>query len=209
MLEYILYALVGFFVGGVMFSYLIPKIFCKVDTVKEGSDHNPGAANAISVAGKGVGIICLLLDVAKGFLPVFLAKTFIGNGAEDPLLNPLFSLVIIAPTAGHAFSPMMKFKGGKAIAVTCGALLALAPQSLDVVWLVLIMTLLSLVVIVKPDSLRMIISMSLLFVFNIVLNDILSVRIGVCVIAAIVIFKHVINYGEEKANVRLFFMKKK
>lgn len=202
MLRYLLFAAAGFISGSVMYSYLIPKHFCEVDTVEEGSDHNPGATNAIICAGKKIGILCLLLDIAKGFTPVFLAKTFLDVN------NIFFALVIAAPVLGHAFSPLMKFRGGKAIATTCGSLIALMPQSYSIIWLVSAMTVLSLVIVIKPDSLRMIVSMIFLMAYTVMMESMLSVKIGVIAVSVIVIYKHMINYGDEKKHVRLFFMKK-
>ena len=200
--KYLLFALAGFFSGSTMYSYLIPKHFCNVDTVEEGSDHNPGATNAILCAGKGVGILCPFLDILKGFVPVFLARLLLGTG------DIWFAFIIVAPVAGHAFSPFMGFKGGKAIATSCGVLAALFPESLAVVWLVLIMTLFSLIVVIKPDSLRMIISMLLLCGMNIAFTRTAGLEIGISVLSAIVIYKHLRNYGDEKKKVRLFFQKK-
>ncbi len=202
MLKYLLFAISGFISGSVMYSYLIPKHFCEIDTVEQGSDHNPGATNAMRCAGTKIGILCLLLDIAKGFVPVFVAKSFLDINYS------LFALVIVAPVIGHAFSPLMKFRGGKAIAASCGVLGALLPDSFAIIWLLLIMTVFSLVIVVKPDSLRMIVSMLVLIAVSFATNDVLPVKVAVISVSAIVILKHFMNYGDEKKAVRLFFMKK-
>ena len=46
-LKYLLFALAGYVSGSIMYSYLIPKLFCGVDIVKEGEDHNPGMTNVM------------------------------------------------------------------------------------------------------------------------------------------------------------------
>lgn len=76
-LKYLLFALAGYVSGSIMYSYLIPKLFCGVDIVKEGEDHNPGMTNVMRCVSVKLGVLCLLLDVAKGFAPVFLAKLYV------------------------------------------------------------------------------------------------------------------------------------
>lgn len=134
------FALAGFFLGGVMFSALIPRWFCGVDVRAESKDGNPGAGNAFMRCGVGVGFLCLLLDLFKGFFPVFTAWRFLGNGWRAFL----FSLVLLSPVLGHAVAPFSffsrkqshgkqpggkLFRGGKGIATSFGVLLALLPFS--------------------------------------------------------------------------------
>ena len=132
-LKYLLFALAGYVSGSIMYSYLIPKLFCGVDIVKEGEDHNPGMTNVMRCVSVKLGVLCLLLDVAKGFAPVFLAKLYVPD-----FKNMLFALVIAAPVLGHAFTPILKFKGGKAIATSYGVLLALIPDSFMVLRMAII-----------------------------------------------------------------------
>ena len=84
-------------------------------------DGNPGAANVFRAGDIKIGLLALFLDIAKGVPFVLIAHSVLG----------LPELVVIAvglsAILGHAFSPILRFKGGKAIAVTFGVLLAL-PQ---------------------------------------------------------------------------------
>ena len=113
--------LAGFVSGSIMYSYLIPRMICGKDVRLSAADHNPGAANAGLTCGKGVGILCGVLDVLKGFAPVFIACMLgIANGWA-------VAAIVVAPALGHAFSPMLRAKGGKAIAPAYGALLGLLP----------------------------------------------------------------------------------
>ena len=82
-LKYLLFALAGYVSGSIMYSYLIPKLFCGVDIVKEGEDHNPGMTNVMRCVSVKLGVLCLLLDVAKGFVPVFLAKLYVPDYKSD------------------------------------------------------------------------------------------------------------------------------
>ena len=82
--------------------------------VREAGDHNPGATNALRLGGWRVGLPAFMLDISKGALPVGLAHyVFAYRGL--PLL-----LVALAPLAGSAFSPFLKFRGGKSLSVSLG-----------------------------------------------------------------------------------------
>jgi glycerol-3-phosphate acyltransferase PlsY len=77
-------------------------------------DGNPGAANAWRAGGWRLGLAVLLLDYAKGALPVAAARFALGL-AGWPLV-----WVALAPILGHVFSPFLGFRGGKGLAVTFG-----------------------------------------------------------------------------------------
>ncbi len=72
---YLFYSFFGYLSGSVLYSYLIPKYFCHVDVRTVNEDQNPGAFNAFSVAGPRIGLLCVLCDIGKGFLPVFLGDS--------------------------------------------------------------------------------------------------------------------------------------
>ena len=202
-LKYLLFIVAGYVSGSIMYSYLIPKLFCGVDIVKEGDDHNPGMTNVMRCVSVKLGILCLVLDVAKGFVPVFLAKMYVPD-----YRHMLFALIIAAPVLGHAFTPILKFKGGKAIATSYGVLLALIPDSFMVLRMAVITAIFSLIIIVKPDSLRFIISMFLFAVCNFFFHDVTSFVIGSLIVSATVILKHLMNYGDEKLKLSFPFQKK-
>ncbi len=90
-----------------------------VDVRKSGSG-NVGATNVARVVGKRQGILTLAADMAKGFVPVFVALQlgFDTGGA---------AFVAIAAFLGHLFPVFLKFKGGKGVATALGIFLALAP----------------------------------------------------------------------------------
>jgi glycerol-3-phosphate acyltransferase PlsY len=117
MLEVILWSLFGFFLGSVPFALVIGKLFTKTD-IRSIGDGNPGGTNALKAGGLKAGIPAILLDIAKGFLPIFLAQAY---GLSKWELIP----VCLAPILGHAFSPFLKFRGGKALGATGGVWVAL------------------------------------------------------------------------------------
>ena len=96
---YLFYLLFGYLSGSVLYSYLIPKHFCHVDVRTTNEDQNPGAFNAFSAAGPRVGLFCVLCDIGKGFLPVFLAV----HSSAVSMGSWLFALILLAPVAGHAW----------------------------------------------------------------------------------------------------------
>ncbi len=82
-------------------------------------DGNPGAFNAVRAGGLTWGGLALMLDVTKGAFPVGLAR-YIFEIEGLPL-----AMIAVAPLLGHAFSPFLNFKGGKAIATTGGVWIGL------------------------------------------------------------------------------------
>lgn len=112
MLELIWIA-ISFLFGSLPLSVWLGRVVLKVD-IRESGDGNPGAANVWRVGGAGWGAVAVLLDFLKGAIPVALAN-FVLEFEGVPL-----AAAAIAPIAGHAFSPFLKFLGGKSLAVTFG-----------------------------------------------------------------------------------------
>jgi glycerol-3-phosphate acyltransferase PlsY len=105
-------SVLGFALGSLPFSLWLAKVMVGVD-VRKIDDGNPGAINAWRAGGSKVGIPALLLDFLKGALPVGLAAHL---GIQGWGLVP----IILAPPVGHAFSPLLGLRGGKAVAATFG-----------------------------------------------------------------------------------------
>lgn len=109
----LLWVAVAFVAGALPFSVWIGQITLGRD-IRAYGDSNPGATNVLRAGGRGAALIALLLDFVKGALPVGVAYLSAGlNG---------WALVVTAvmPVLGHAFSPFLHFRGGKAVAVTGG-----------------------------------------------------------------------------------------
>lgn len=117
MLDIFAWSLFGFLLGSIPFSILMGKLFAKRD-IRTVGDGNPGGANALKAGGLKAGIPAILLDMAKGFVPVWLAQR---AGLAEWSLIP----AALAPVLGHAFSPFLGFRGGKALAATGGVWVAL------------------------------------------------------------------------------------
>ena len=124
----------AYLLGSVPTGYLLGYL-SGVDVRKAGSG-NVGATNVARVAGKKLGLLTLVADAAKGFIPVYLAR-------ELGLDAGLTALVALAAFTGHLYPVFLKFQGGKGVATALGALLALAPAATGVLLLVFLIAALS------------------------------------------------------------------
>ncbi len=118
MFEMLLWMVIGFFAGSLPFSVWIGRVALKKDITAYG-DANPGATNVLRAGGRGAAALALLLDILKAAIPVGVAYQIVG--IDDWRLVP----VAVAPVFGHAFSPFLRFHGGKALATTLGMWIAL------------------------------------------------------------------------------------
>lgn len=107
--------LISYFLGSLPFSYLIGKKLFNIDIRSKGSG-NPGTTNAFRTFGAKAGILTLILDVLKGAIAVVIGR-YLG-GEYGALIALLFAPI------GHIYSFILKFKGGKGVATTAGALTA-------------------------------------------------------------------------------------
>ena len=113
-----LWAVIGFFSGSLMFSSWLARWSLGRD-LREVGDGNPGATNALKAGGWKLGALALVLDALKGAIPVSLARYGVGMYGLDIVI------VAVATILGHAYSPWMGFKGGKAVAVSMGVWMAI------------------------------------------------------------------------------------
>jgi len=109
----------SFVLGALPFSVWLARL-AGADARRYG-DGNPGAANAWRAGGWKIGLPALLLDVLKGAVPVGVAN--LSGAVTGWGLVP----VALAPVLGHAFSPFLRFRGGKALAPTFGVWTGLLP----------------------------------------------------------------------------------
>ncbi len=202
-MEAIFYIVVGFVSGSVMYSYLLPRWFYKTDITQISDDGNPGTANVAKLVSVPCGLLCLILDLTKGILPVWIASHRLNTQSM------LFALVIAAPVLGHAFSPLLHFHGGKAIATSFGVLLGILPMEPIVVLLAVFMVLFSVVIVVKPHSHRVCLSFLLTTLLCIPFRISMSYILAMLLITAVVSYKHYFHTEKEALQVSLFRVKNK
>jgi glycerol-3-phosphate acyltransferase PlsY len=110
--------LFAYLVGSIPIGVLLARLKGK-DPRKTGSG-NIGATNVMRSAGKVLGILTLIGDVLKGFVPTWIAIQ-LGMPAF------IIALVGLAVFSGHLFPVFLKFKGGKGVATGAGVYLAISP----------------------------------------------------------------------------------
>jgi acyl phosphate:glycerol-3-phosphate acyltransferase len=106
----------GFLIGSINPATIIATILHK--DLRQGSG-NPGATNAGRVLGLRWGVVVGLIDVLKGFVPTFLALVLVDRFTAY--------VVGLAAVLGHVLSPFLKGRGGKGVATSLGAMLAVFP----------------------------------------------------------------------------------
>lgn len=119
----ILFILFSYIIGAIPFGMIIGRKAAGIDITRKGSG-NIGATNVAREIGIKWGLLTLLLDLLKGFIPVFITKIYI-SGVEGFFLI----IVSIAVLLGHRFSAFLEFRGGKGVATAFGVFLALSPIS--------------------------------------------------------------------------------
>lgn len=131
MLPLVLIAL-AYVIGSIPFSFLIARAFTGKDVRLEGSG-NVGATNVARTAGRGAGVLALLLDLVKGYAVVAVARWLV-NREQWPFaagVQPWESREMWIALAGllavlaHMFPVWLRFHGGKGVATAAGVLLAL------------------------------------------------------------------------------------
>jgi acyl phosphate:glycerol-3-phosphate acyltransferase len=107
--------LLAYLIGSVPFAIITSRAFRLPDPREYGS-KNPGATNVLRSGNKLAALITLLGDGAKGYFAVWLTQHFTGSVAAAAAL---------AVFLGHLFPLFLRFRGGKGVATSFGAWLAL------------------------------------------------------------------------------------
>ncbi len=123
-------AFVGaFLIGSIPVGYLIGRFLYRTDIRTQGSG-NIGAMNALRTLGTAGAVAVLLLDALKGFAPTLWSLTFFRGhldiGGLPPTEQFIAALVAAGAVLGHCFSPWLRFRGGKGVATSFGAVFALS-----------------------------------------------------------------------------------
>ena len=130
--------LASYLFGATPFGYLAGKM--RGIDIRDHGSGNIGATNVLRVLGKPVGITVLVLDLLKGLMPVLVTKWLAAGNDTGSEATIVAMLAALGTILGHNFTFWLKFRGGKGIATSAGALLALLPVAMGcglVVWLVL------------------------------------------------------------------------
>lgn len=109
----------GYLIGSLSFAVIVSRVMGLSDPRTFGS-KNPGATNVLRSGNKAAAILTLLLDAAKGWLPIALVKWY---GQAYGLGDGTLALVGLAAFLGHVFPVFFRFAGGKGVATALGVLL--------------------------------------------------------------------------------------
>ena len=126
----VLIVLLAYLIGSIPTAYVLFRIKRGDDIRKYGSG-NVGGTNVIRTLGTSWGLMTIILDVIKGFIPVLISY----------LLYPtdliLVAVVSVVTVLGHSFPVYIKFKGGKAIATSLGVIIGISvlPFVVSPLWL--------------------------------------------------------------------------
>jgi glycerol-3-phosphate acyltransferase PlsY len=194
MLDAVYIIIIGYLFGSIPTAIIAGKLLKKID-IREHGSGNAGATNVFRVLGPKWGIIVLLIDMLKGFIPVFWIAGLIHLQADTLIYYQI--LAAISAIAGHVWTIFAGFKGGKGVGTSAGVFLGLAPLPLSAALLVFII----IVAVTKYVSLGSI-TASLIFLIILLLQkyvmqvnipDILLYLAGAVV--AIILYAHRSNIG--------------
>jgi glycerol-3-phosphate acyltransferase PlsY len=126
--------LIAYLLGSIPFGYVLTRMTGRGD-IREVGSGNIGATNVLRTGSKGLAAATLLLDIAKGGLAVWIGQQSQFVGAE--------SYAAAGVLIGHLYPVWLRFKGGKGVATSAGAILGVMPiaaVSIFLVWLVVFLT---------------------------------------------------------------------
>ena len=115
----VLIALLAYLLGSVPIGLILTRRFGSVDPRQTGS-HNIGATNIYRTAGRRLGILTLIGDIAKGAIPVWVA-------IQMGLSHWWVAFSGLTAVLGHIFPIFLGFKGGKGVATAFGTYLVISP----------------------------------------------------------------------------------
>jgi glycerol-3-phosphate acyltransferase PlsY len=178
MLANIAYLIFAYLFGSISSAIIICRILSLPDPRFEGS-KNPGATNVLRLGGVKIAVIVLILDMLKGFIPVFLAKLL---GASPVLL----SLICLSAVLGHMFPVFFQFKGGKGVATAGGAFFGIS----GVLGTLAFGTWLIVASISKYSSLASLVTLALAPFYALYMTHNTSVFSVIAVISIFILYKH-------------------
>ena len=192
MINNFIVAICSYLIGSIPTAYIIGNLVKKIDIRNFGSG-NVGATNVFRVLGARWGIITLILDMLKGFIPVYIVKKIFNDSFNEQLISGAFVVI------GHIFTIFLKFSGGKGVASAAGFLLAFTPIE-TIFTLIVFIAVFAITHIVSLGSIIAAISYPIIIFF---FKHPMKLQIFSIILALLIIVKHKKNIerlikGEEK-----------
>jgi len=178
----------AYLIGSIPTAYIAGKINRGID-IRDFGSGNVGATNTLRVLGKKMGILVLIIDMLKGAFCVLILPDIFYNSQMNIDISVLKAALAGFAICGHIWTVFLKFKGGKGVATTCGAILAL---SLKPALLALGLFILC-VYISKYVSLSSIIMMAGVILFMLLYNQPISYVILSIILFFIICYTHRTN----------------
>jgi len=121
-------AVVGYLIGSIPVGLIVGRVTRGIDVREYGSGVT-GATNVIRTSGMKAGVIVIILDIAKGILPVYLGQAFAHLADIGATHDRAWVAAIagFAAVCGHIWPLFANFRGGRAVASGYGAALAMNP----------------------------------------------------------------------------------
>lgn len=176
---FILIMIAIYLIAAIPTGVVIARLMGGEDVRQKGSG-NIGATNVYRVAGKLAGVLTLVGDTLKGFLPLLAFKTWL---EPTPTQLGIASAVAIL---GHCYPVYLKFKGGKGVATALGIFLVISPKAVFFALIVFILT----VAITRYISLGSVLAALSAPLVILLLNHQQPIFLATLFIAALVIWRH-------------------
>ncbi len=177
------YLLAGYLSGSVLYAHIWGRLLCGRDVTAGTRDGNPGTANAFMEGGFWCGMLTLLCDLTKGFLPVWL---FLRQADSADIA---LAFVLAAPVIGHILPLFHHFHGGKGIATSFGCLLGLYPAIACALILAGCFIAFSTILVISPHYYRTLAAYLAAAAITLLTVKILAVRLGMLLVSGAVSVK--------------------
>lgn len=172
--------IISYFIGTISGAYLVGNKFLDTDVRKYGSG-NAGTTNAIRVLGKKWGVITFVIDFLKGSIVTFIVKYVLKQNDLTVVISILLAVI------GHDFPYYMKFKGGKGVATTMGALAVFNFKLTFIAWAIWMAT----AIITKIASIASLgFFAAIIVLFNCFSHNTIDVNIVITITALLGILRH-------------------
>jgi len=187
----IVYIIIVYVSSAIPWAYYIGKLRLNSD-IRNYGDKNPGTVNVFRAGSITWGFIASFFEITKSGLPIYF---FLSNYSIDNFTMIIF---VIASLFGHGFSPFLKFKGGKSLAVTAGTWLAITKFE---AFYIITPCLAIMKLIQKNDAITVTVAFSSLGIYLLLRNPTTfsthTLIIGILFNLLFIIFKHRKEYKEK------------
>ncbi len=124
MINYVIIFVVAYLLGNISTSYIITKKMLGVDIRTQGSG-NAGSTNVLRTLGKKAGVMTFVGDLLKGIIAVLIGRLIATYVGVD-LANAGY-VAVVGVVSGHNWPAFLGFRGGKGVATSLGAMIAMNP----------------------------------------------------------------------------------